>query len=342
MKDLEKNNIVLAETPNKHILAVGRSGQGKTWWCVRKLEGEYESGGSTIVFDYSSSYTRSELEKAQFRYIHENVEINPSSQKFCWRVHVPESSVLIQDFRDSIVSSLGINSYYQKKLLEEAIEQVLNEKQRLSIILLVAELEKMLIKYADNKDNRSNISHLLTRLDPFISTGNLYFEVSDGIQRRDETIPRLIVMQLSDFTELQRKFLTQLCLEIYWREKKRLKQHNTVLLDEFQNLDIRAGSALSGMLREGRKFGLSVILSSQFISNYRKTEIETLMQVGNILLFKPTENDLKFSAKLIASYNVSAWIKILDGLRIGEAVLKGSYYINNNRQIATTPIICRI
>lgn len=342
MKDLEKNNIVLAETPNKHILAVGRSGQGKTWWCVRKLEESYEAESNTIVFDYSASYTKAELKKAKFKYTQKYVEVNPFLQKFYWKFFAPDHNFLVKDFRDSVLQSLGIASYYQKKLLEEAIEQVLIVENQISVPLLITTLETMQMKYSFEKDKCQNITHLLTRLDPFSSIENLYFECKADTTNKDKKTPRLIVLQFSDFTELQRKFLTQLCLEMYWREKRRVKQNNIILLDEFQNLNIRAGGALSGMLREGRKFGLSVILSSQFVSNYRKTEIETLMQVGNILFFRPTESDLKFSAKLISLHNISEWLNILDELRIGEFILKGNYHINNNQKIVTTPIICHV
>ena len=38
-------------------------------------------------------------------------------------------------------------------------------------------------------------------------------------------------------------------------------------------------------LREGRKFGLGVWLSSQFLGNYSREEMDTLMQAGNMMIF---------------------------------------------------------
>ena len=51
-----------------------------------------------------------------------------------------------------------------------------------------------------------------------------------------------------------------------------LKDVKYVVLDEVQNLDHRQGSPLEKMLREGRKFGVSLILATQTLSNLKKEE----------------------------------------------------------------------
>ena len=40
--DTENNYIYLAETPNSHLLIMGQSGSGKTYYCNRKIEQEIQ------------------------------------------------------------------------------------------------------------------------------------------------------------------------------------------------------------------------------------------------------------------------------------------------------------
>jgi len=117
---------------------------------------------------------------------------------------------------------------------------------------------------------------------------------------------------------------------------------NFILLDEFQNLSIRSGTALSAMLREGRKFGLGVWLSSQFLGNYSQEEIDTLMQAGNMMFFKPVEREMSLIAKLINFNDYLTWHNILQKLQVGEAVLKGRFQLNENLREIETPIVCRV
>ena len=101
------------------------------------------------------------------------------------------------------------------------------------------------------------------------------------------------------------------------------------MLDEFQNLSVRSGTALSAMLREGRKFGLGVWLSSQFLGNYSREEMDTLMQAGNMMFFKPVEREMRLIASMIDYNEISIWRNILQDLQVGEAVLKGRYCLKD-------------
>ena len=121
------------------------------------------------------------------------------------------------------------------------------------------------------------------------------------------------------------------------------KRADLLLLDEFQNLSLSSNGAFCSILREGRRYDIALLLSTQFISNYKKEQIESLLQAGNIFIFQPTPTDLKFSAKIINAEDSEVWIKILKNLQKGEAILKGHYILEkiSSREL-TTPIICKI
>ena len=151
------------------------------------------------------------------------------------------------------------------------------------------------------------------------------------------------ILQLSNYPEFQRKFLTEFLSELFWQEvREGKKRADIVLYDEFQNVSLEPGNALSTMLREGRKLELSVYLSSQFLGNYNREAVDTLMQAGNMLLFRPVPKDLALVADLIDPERKREWKRILGSLQVGEAVLKGRYTINCNRRVCETPVICRV
>lgn len=131
--------------------------------------------------------------------------------------------------------------------------------------------------------------------------------------------------------------------EIYWEEVRQGKRKSEVVVfDEFQFLSLKPGSSLAAMLREGRKFSLAVYMSSQFLGNYSSEEIDTLMQAGNMLFFKPVPKERRLIAKYIDSKNWRQWEVILDDLNIGEAVLKGHFIVGQNQRVLTNPIKCSI
>ena len=99
---------------------------------------------------------------------------------------------------------------------------------------------------------------------------------------------------------------------------------------------------MSAILREGRKFDLAAYLSSQFLGNYDNEAVDTLMQAGNMMLFRPVPKDVKYVADMIDPGNRQEWVKILSTLQVGQAVLKGRYSINKNRKECETPIVCNI
>ena len=338
LMDKENHVIKIREIPNAHLLILGKSGEGKTYFCCRKMEENLRDGKNVIIFDYSNSYSTLELCKCKFRYA-ESVRIfNPLEKRtdFVFGMDRLESALV-----DSFVNALRILSYYQKKLLREAIFRVVESTESLTIPALIECLEEM----ADEEispESEKNIGHLLTRLGPYSECDKIRITTSNTVCNVGEK-ESVTIIQLSDFPELQRKFLTEFLAEMLWREVRNgYKRADIVLFDEFQNIQITPGSALSAMLREGRKFGLGVYLSSQFLENYNREAVDTLMQAGNMFFFKPVQREMKFIAGLIDPDHIPEWRNILQNLQVGEAVLKGRYRLNGNIKEIETPIICKV
>lgn len=338
LKDMEKNNIKLIEKPNGHMLVFGQSGAGKTYFMCRRMEEDRNNGKNILVFDYSGSYTRKEFEKNKFCKLNEMSYINPSERSFKWKFRGNEIENAISGV---LIRVLPVCSVYQIKLLREAITKVFVEFGKFNLTQLVTMLEKMLNTKVDATD-RENITHLLTRLSPFSELTEISV-VTAGGEEKNVKISPIIVIQLSNYLEIQKKFLLNFFVELLWEEiKQRRYRADILIFDEFQHLNLKEESAVSALLREGRKYDVSVYAASQFIGKKERANVETLMQAGNKIFFHPTENEMRDVARWINPQNQNQWMRILNNLSVGQAVVKGCYYINNRPRVCKKPIICSV
>ncbi len=151
------------------------------------------------------------------------------------------------------------------------------------------------------------------------------------------------MIQLSKLETLQKCFLTELFSELFW---KGVKSQNIwdgcIVYDEFQNLSLGTGSTLSEMLREGRKYGIGVWLASQFLSDRSTEEQDTLLQVNNILIFRPTEREVKSVARMLDYTSYEKWVKKLEKLDVGEMILKGNFSVINSKKVLDRTVICKV
>ena len=119
IQDLEKREVEIVYKPNAHFLITGKSGTGKTFYCCRKLEEELRKNKAMLLIDYSSSYTEKELQKNKFQY-RRGTEIFDISDGKGMTFHL-DTRNMTGTVTDALIHALDIKSYYQKKILNEAI-----------------------------------------------------------------------------------------------------------------------------------------------------------------------------------------------------------------------------
>lgn len=335
--DLESNSIKLSKTPNSHFLILGMSGMGKTFFLCRKVEETIKDGKQIIIFDYSGSYTKEELEKNKFKFIDSIAVSNPIQETVDFSFAAENLS---SNIANTLFKLLVKQGYRQKKLLVEAVNTVLKNNKKFSFSHLIQVFE-VFWSLKKDEEEKKNITRLLSKLDLYCSDlQNIFISPYDGLDKNESQI---WIIQISDFGELQRKFCAEFLVELFWQSIRHgEKKGDVFILDEFQNMTLKPGSALSVMLREGRKYGLCVWLASQFLGDYDKEAVDTLLQVGHKIFFRPTENDEQKIADFINPNENKLWRKIVRKLTRGEAILKGKYFINDGVKEIETPIICKI
>ncbi|MFC1461779.1 hypothetical protein ACFLQR_04600, partial [Verrucomicrobiota bacterium] len=96
-----------------------------------------------------------------------------------------------------------------------------------------------------------------------------------------DPVYRCHIVQLAGFMKEAARLVTEFSMiDLYWFYRSRGTQYSprVVVLDEVQNMDHREESPLAQLLREGRKFGFSLILATQIMSNLDKDEKDRLQR----------------------------------------------------------------
>lgn len=321
MHDLEGHFVELCEKPNPNILIWGSSGQGKTYFCCRRIEEILKVGKRVIIIDFSGSYTKKELMKNKILFLEKIQVLNPYVEKMEWGISSEDEESMISNLSDTLIEILRIESYFQRRLLRKILKVHLKKEKNFSVPCFVKTLEKEYVlakKKGDWKDNVDNIGRLLTRLSIFEMIENFHVVEKDRM-----TYFPVTIFQLSDFPEQERRFLSEFMIISLWKEiLSGRKKFDVILLDEFQLIPMKSGNTFLRIMREGRKYGLELILSTQFISNYSEDVETSLLQAGNLVIFKPAACDLRFSATIIDERKREQWIGVLERLDVGQAVVK--------------------
>ena len=140
----------------------------------------------------------------------------------------------------------------------------------------------------------------------------------------------LELIQMQSVPAAIRTVLADLLLWEVWSDavEKKFDVPLFVIIDEFQNLRFRSESPLYRILCEGRKYGLNLFLSTQFLKGKYSSDLEeALLQAENKIFFLPPERELRFISEILSQDPEKRILfhKRLSKLRSGEAIVKGNF-----------------
>lgn len=308
------------------------------------------------MLDFSNSYTVVELEKNGFKMLHRTNIINPYQTPYYLSLHYENAEKFGTDLSDALIHQLKIKGCNQRRCFRKNLREYLLENSEWDIQSFVKFLEEKVEKLQEQQEwtdggkrNVEEVDKIVQILEPCAGLGSFHLKQSERDNRNKRK--KLTIIQLSDFPKSHRKFMAELLSTLTWKEAFNRKgttegtekpSWDLVAMDEFQFMSLEDESALSNILRQGRKFGMSLLLSTQFIEEYSSEEVQTLLQANNKLIFKPTEKGLRAAAKIISETETAQWRELLSGLKVGEAVLKGSYFVGEGTCSQTKPFVCII
>ena len=318
---------------NRHMLIFGSSGQGKTYaiQCILCEMGKFRQ--KSLIIDYTNGFLPDQLEPeanemvAPEQHVVSNdpLPINP----FLPQVSDHGGIIIKQNANDVAKRIAGLfNAVYnigdqQYSVLHRAImDGVESLKEQMSLEQMLAIIEEM----TNDKKFKSSAQTIYNKLRPFVldkpfSYGEKEFDWATIFQDQD---PLCNIFQLAGKDGYSQKLITEFILwDLYGflQSKGNKNEPKVVVLDEVQNLDHQEDSPLSKYLREGRKFGLSLMLATQTMSNMKKDEQDRMFNAEHKLFFRPADTELQSFAKIAASFTMKSqddWMKKLSGLKKGE------------------------
>ncbi|MFI4963364.1 MAG: ATP-binding protein, partial [Legionellales bacterium] len=187
-------------------------------------------------------------------------------------------------------------------------------------------LLEILDSYTEDKKFKSPAQTLHSKIRPFV-LDNPFAYGKDGFDWDSlfsDSTKWCNVFQLAGLDMHSSRLVTEFVLWDlygYLQSKGKKTDPKVIVLDEVQNLDHQEGSPLSKYLREGRKFGVSLVLATQTMSNMKKDERDRMFNAGHKLFFKPADTELKAFAEIAAistRQKPEDWVSKLAILKKGE------------------------
>ena len=345
------------ELVNRHMLIFGSSGQGKTYAIQTMLCEMTRFKQNSLIVDYTNGFLPDHLEEVAKKILvprqHvvrlEPLPINP----FLPQVS-DNGGIVIAESPNSIAKRIAglFNSVYkigdqQYSILHRAImDGVESYKEDMNLNQMLSVIEEM----TEDKKYKSSAQTLYNKLRPFVL--DRPFSHGEGSYDWDNLFlkenPLCNIFQLAGMDNYSQRLITEFILwDLYGHLQSKGKKTDpkVIVLDEVQTLDHQEGSPLSKYLREGRKFGLSLILATQTMSNMKKDERDRMFNAEHKLFFKPADTELKSFAEIAAMATrgrVDDWIRKLSILKKGECFSIGPSLDTNGKNLITRALKIRI
>lgn len=334
-------NVISPQT-NGHTLLLGESGSGKTYFSQVLVEELVRQGCKIFILDLAGSLSNTQGDKVFFQNMSDkimtfNVSRDGVPINIFQRIRLDKETVekdcdLVGRLIDSLSCCVGTGEIQRGclyKYMMEMLRHCRQEECRPSLHLL----REML-----SWDRSNPARKLVSRLNLLIDGD--YFSSEAREDMGEQHIVKLLQMQ-SVPSGIKRVVADIVLWQLWsWAVQSGNRYEPVfVLIDEFQNLNFSPSSPLYKILCEGRKYGLNLILATQFFQGKFSYNVEMAIdQMGNKIFFKPSDREIKYVASLLVNdiEGKKKWEQILRMLRRGEAVIKGNVFLGSNidRQLA--------
>ena len=306
---------ISADSPNEHIAIWGISGTGKSTRIEEIVQDIQSSGTTVIVFDLSGQDFQNLKSVNRIYAGNDGIALHIFDTK---KVESGEESYV--NFLSYLVDSFS-NAYKlgirQQGALRTAIEYGI----------------KHCSQYETEMDA---IAAGLDGQDSDLALGvhdRLWQILHGGIFRKSNKqfcVGKINILDFSGINPTAQREMVEIMLSFMWKKlRTESKKENRICLvvDECQHF-LTSNSILLEMLRESRKFGVNIILSTQSNAGFTSTVMSAVNQTAVQLYFRPSVLDMKKVANIIAPQDVGRCLLMLKRLKVGESIATGNLSVN--------------
>ena len=319
---------------NRHMLVFGSPGSGKTYGIQCLLAEMAAQSLHALIVDYTDGFLPGQVQE-KFKeiakpkdhfVIHDRLPLNPFR---------PQSRVI-----DASIPLVKENSYQVASRVASIFTSVYETigDQQLAALTRVIDagvsadaafgLSALLERLRDDGQYGESVAN---KIEPLIKS-NPFRDGADSawdamLTSSDTWVQ---VLQLAGLGRNAQKLVTEFALwdlYDYATSTGRESRPIPVVLDEIQNLDHRPDSPIDKLIREGRKFGLSMILATQTTSNFNQEQRDRLFLAEHKLFFKPADTEIDRFATLLGQITTDSkadWAQRFASLKKGQCWSLGS------------------
>lgn len=339
---------------NRHILITGTSGQGKTYAIQAMLMELAKQNISSVVFDYTDGFLPGKLEPE----FEQELEGKITQEVAIIGNHIPVNPFRLQKIEIPPFGSVPETSTTVAGRISDILRHVYSfgDQQAASIY---AACKQGVDQYKEDMDFRK-LRELLeesgtTQAKSVLSKMAQFFDMDLFDTTREFNWEDIIlgqgtvtVIQLTGLDRQMQTIVTEIMLWDAWYSLTKFGNKNTpfvVVLDEAQNLSFKEKSPAEKILREGRKYGWSAWFATQFLKGaLDSSEISNLQQASERLYFKPTGEEMSYTADQVAESKseVSEWQNIIKGMQKGQCIVQGGRIKENGKFDTGRPVLVNV
>lgn len=325
---------------NRHLLIFGSSGSGKTYGIQCLLAEMAAQGLHSLIIDYTDGFLPQQTEplfrdvaKPQDHFvIKDKLPLNPFRRQ---RQMIDPSIPLLEESPFQVATRIAS--------IFSSVFETMGDQQRSTLIrVLETGIDQASTFNLDDllprlREEDSYGETLASKLEPLIKSQPFRESGDESAWEHMLSSPErwVQVLQLKGLARDIQMMVTEFTLwDLYDFACNSGNKNRPIplVLDEFQNLDRSSGSPIDKMVREGRKFGLSLLLATQTINRFNQDECALLFQAGHKLIFKPADPEIDRFAQLLSQYKggtKSEWGQHLARLKKGECWSLGPVLTSN-------------
>lgn len=345
------NKIYADNNRNSHILIQGTSGSGKTYLNFDIILQDIINDIPVIIIDVANSFRYNEMPEEFKRLLSGKIVVYKANRDvlpinpFSTKEYIEDGERCIETPEEvsnrvtailKKICNLGCRQYSSvlmviKEMLKENIESNGNP---LTFETLIARL-KITSKYAD--DAADKILPIINGINFSDTYEDVWYDIMDGSN------PKVTIFQLSSLGSVAIKLVTDVILDDMFKHLQLcgdVSSPVTLVIDEVNNISTATGSIFGKMLVESRKYGLSIISSTQFLKFSNTCTngeiIRQLEQASTKLYFKPAERDYKDIVSILGANSNMNWLEVIRRLNRGKAIVETGQSFGSERD----KIIC--
>jgi DNA phosphorothioation-dependent restriction protein DptH len=307
----------------------GKSGSGKTHFMTEYIVSLQRAGQKVVILDTSDSFTKSAILKnlsvcggsqalsAAKNYVEQHFTFhqieNDGIPVEILALDYPSAAITKRKIIYSILTANIANvGKKQRAELNRCIEQLLSSSQP-SVVGFGDVLE--------SEDVSDSISMQFEDiLAPFIEYKQNEDTWGDFLQKTNDIV---VISSAAISGSGGSAMVDMLLMSLFYYQRNHPEMHLAVVIDEIQNQNCGGSSPIAQVLKEGRKYHMSLTYATQSLSDKNKDTMKTMNNADMRIYMKPDETSARSIARAL-----DITTSELTQMQKGECYVNGTIYNN--------------